>query len=85
MYNKSIDLNEEIRIIILPASHPLITGFNVANLPQLNNDDRTILRYVDLRPELVEVYLTDFTFLGTLDLFLSGRAEEESRLEMVTS
>jgi putative phosphoesterase len=54
-------------------------------LPQLNNDDRTILRYVDLRPELVEVYLTDFTFLGTLDLFLSGRAEEESRLEMVTS
>ncbi|MGC8582881.1 MAG: metallophosphoesterase [Thermoproteus sp.] len=86
MYNKQYDLDEDIRIVILPASHPLITGFDIANLPQLTTDDRTILRYVDLRPELAEVYLTDFTFLGTLDLFLKERGgEESSRLEMVTS
>ena len=86
MYNKSIDINDKIKIIILPASHPLITGFDVAGLSELAKDDRTLLRYMDLKPELVEIYLTDFTYLGTLDLFTKEKNVEESpRLEMVTS
>lgn len=87
IYNTSIDLDDKIKIIVLPASHPLITGFDVSDLPELAGSDRTLLKYVELKPELVEVYLTDFTYLGTLDLFLKerGRIEDDVRLEMVSS
>lgn len=88
MYGISdINNNDKIKIIVLPTSHPLITGFDISGLPELARTDRTLLRYMDLRPELVEVYLTDFTYLGTLDLFLKekGRMEDDVRLEMVSS
>ncbi|MEL9991027.1 MAG: metallophosphoesterase [Thermoproteus sp.] len=83
MYGREATSGGKIKIVVLPASHPLITGFDISNLSELNRDDRTILKYIDFKPELIEVYLTDFTFLGTLDLFV--RRKEDVRLEMVTS
>lgn len=72
-----------IKVVVLPASHPLITGYDIINLIQLNNDERTIMKYMNLDYRSIEVYLTDFTFLGTLDVI--AESKEESRLEMVTS
>lgn len=74
-----------VRFIVLPASHPLITGFDVVNIPSLSKDDRTILKYLDLSPEKVEVYLTDFTYLGTLDVISASRGRMGPDAEAVES
>ncbi|MEM1597039.1 MAG: metallophosphoesterase [Pyrobaculum sp.] len=57
----------EVKIIVLPASHPLITGVDVREVPAMAAEGRTFLKYVEWRPEKVEVYLTDLTYLGTLE------------------
>lgn len=77
MFGGGVDMSGTIRFIILPASHPLITGFDITNIKLLSKEERTILKYLDLSQDKIEIYLTDFTYLGTLDLFAKkGRADE---------
>lgn len=64
----------ELKIVVLPASHPLITGVDLRELPALSAEGRTLLRYVRWDPSRVEVYLHDLTFLGTVDEVLASQA-----------
>lgn len=57
----------ELKIVVLPASHPLITGVHLEELPRLSAEGKTLLKYVKWDPSRVEVYLHDLTFLGTAE------------------
>ncbi|MEZ0319086.1 MAG: metallophosphoesterase [Pyrobaculum sp.] len=67
LYNEPCGRKGEVKIIVLPASHPLITGVDVREVPAMAAEGRTFLKYVEWQPEKVEVYLTDLTYLGTLE------------------
>ncbi|ACB40330.1 metallophosphoesterase [Pyrobaculum neutrophilum] len=66
-----------IRIVVLPAAHPLITGVDIREIPSLAAEGRTLLRHVEWKPENIEVYLADMTYLGTV-ADLSEPREESS-------
>jgi putative SbcD/Mre11-related phosphoesterase len=55
-----------VKIVVLPALHPLLAGVDVRELPRASLEGKSILKYVEWRRELAEVYLPDMTFLGTL-------------------
>jgi len=80
MYGVGVE-DREITLVILPASHPLIIGVDVVSALK-PRESRTILTYAELNPAKIEVYLTDFTYLGTLDEYVktsgAGLAVEES-------
>ena len=66
-------LDKEIILIILPCANPLITGTDITRtLLQRETTAKTIVAYFELWscPDKVEIYLTDFTYLGTLYLLL---------------
>ena len=68
------DLDREIILIILPCANPLITGTDITRtLLQKQTTTKTIVMYFELWscPDRIEIYLTDFTYLGTLDLLLN--------------
>lgn len=67
MYAKNVGKGK-VTVIVMPTFNPLTIGMDVSSLtaePGFN----TILKYMEpwRRPKDVEVYLTDMTFLGTLD------------------
>jgi len=66
LYGEPCKRRARLKIVVLPASHPLITGVDVREIPQMASEGRTLLKYVEWRPEEVEIYLPDMTFLGTL-------------------
>jgi len=66
LYDEPCRRRGELKIVVLPAAHPLITGVDVRELQTLASEGRTFLKYVELNPEKVEVYLSDLTYLGTL-------------------
>jgi putative phosphoesterase len=66
LYGEPCKRRTRLKIVVLPASHPLITGVDVREIPKMAQDGRTLLKYIEWVPENVEVYLTDMTFLGTL-------------------
>jgi putative SbcD/Mre11-related phosphoesterase len=66
LYGEPCKRQTRLKIVVLPASHPLITGVDVREIPQMASEGRTLLRYIEWKPEDVEVYLVDMTFLGTL-------------------
>ncbi|WP_053240312.1 metallophosphoesterase [Pyrobaculum islandicum] len=66
LYGEPCKRRGKISIVILPAAHPLITGVDVKEIPQLISSGRTILKHIEWNAENIEVYLTDMTFLGTL-------------------
>ncbi|ABP51460.1 MAG: metallophosphoesterase [Pyrobaculum arsenaticum] len=66
LYGEPCKKRGKLKVVVLPASHPLITGVDVREIPQMIAEGRTFLKYVELKPEDVEIYLTDFTFIGTL-------------------
>ncbi len=64
---------DNITIVILPCANPLITGTDITRtLLQQHPTSRTILTYFQLwkHVDKIEVYLHDFTYLGTLDMLL---------------
>ncbi len=68
-----VNPEDELVVVILPCANPLITGTDITRtLLQQHPTSRTILSYFELwkHPEKIEVYLHDFTFLGTLDVLL---------------
>ena len=68
----------ELSIIVLPAANHLTIGVDVAStLTTMFEAPRTILRYVEpwRIQDKIEVYLTDLTFLGTLDVIKRGGFE----------
>lgn len=68
----------ELSIIVLPTANHLTIGVDVAStLTTVFEAPRTILRYVEpwRIQNKVEVYLTDLTFLGTLDVIRRGGFE----------
>lgn len=66
LYGEPCKRRARLKIVVLPASHPLITGVDVREIPQMASEGRTLLKYVEWKPEEVEIYLPDMTFLGTL-------------------
>ncbi|MEM1733135.1 MAG: metallophosphoesterase [Pyrobaculum sp.] len=66
LYEEECGKKDNVKIIVLPASHPLITGVDVREIPQLAAEGRTFLKYVEWTPERVEIYLSDLTYIGTL-------------------
>ncbi|MFN3803596.1 MAG: metallophosphoesterase [Pyrobaculum sp.] len=66
LYEEPCRRRGEIKVVVLPASHPLITGVDIREVPRMAAEGRTLLKYVEWRPERVEVYLTDLTYLGSL-------------------
>lgn len=66
LYEETCEKRGNIKIIVLPASHPLITGVDVREIPKMAAEGRTFLKYVEWAPDKVEIYLTDLTYLGTL-------------------
>lgn len=68
----------ELSIVVLPTANHLTTGVDVSStLTSPFNAPRTILKYVEpwRIQDRVEVYLTDLTYLGTLDLIRRGIQE----------
>ena len=66
LYGEPCKRRARLKLVVLPASHPLITGVDVREIPQMASEGRTLLKYVEWKPEEVEIYLPDMTFLGTL-------------------
>lgn len=66
LYNETCRRRGDIKIVVLPASHPLITGVDVSEIPKMAAEGRTLLKRVKWDPERVEIYLSDLTFLGRL-------------------
>jgi len=66
LYEEPCKRRGRIKVVVLPASHPLITGVDVREIPKMAAEGRTFLKYIEWDPESVEIYLTDFTFVGTL-------------------
>ena len=65
----------KVSIIVLPASHPLISGTDVSMMPIAAREMRSLLNYVPREAiEEGEVYMTDMTFLGSIKDFT--RVEE---------
>ncbi|MGC8569808.1 metallophosphoesterase family protein [Caldivirga sp.] len=70
LYGKEIE-GGELNIIVLPTANHLTIGVDVAStLTTVFDAPRTILRYVEpwRIPDKIEIYLTDLTYLGTLDI-----------------
>ncbi len=65
MYRKSAPIDKELKVVILPASNHLITGTDISNILSVDST-HTILTYMDIDPSKTELYLTDFTYIGTL-------------------
>lgn len=66
LYGEPCKRRAQLKIVVLPASHPLITGVDVREIPQMASEGRTLLKYIEWKTENVEVYLPDMTFIGTL-------------------
>lgn len=66
LYDEPCKRRGRLKVVVLPASHPLITGVDVREIPQLAAEGRTFLKYVEWNPDNVEIYLPDFTFVGLL-------------------
>jgi putative phosphoesterase len=66
LYGEPCKRRAQLKIVVLPASHPLITGVDVREIPQMASEGRTLLKYIEWKAENVEVYLPDMTFIGTL-------------------
>lgn len=66
LYGEPCRRRGEIKIVVLPASHPLISGVDIREVPRMAAEGRTLLRYIEWKPEKVEIYLTDLTYLGSL-------------------
>ena len=80
MYRKDTSIDKEIKVVILPASNQLITGTDISNILSVDSM-HTILTYMDIDPSKTELYLTDFTYIGTLaelgELFSREKVEWE--------
>ncbi|MFN7105101.1 MAG: metallophosphoesterase [Pyrobaculum sp.] len=66
LYGEPCRRRGEMKIVVLPASHPLISGVDIREVPRMAAEGRTLLRYIEWKPEKVEIYLTDLTYLGSL-------------------
>jgi putative SbcD/Mre11-related phosphoesterase len=66
LYGEPCKRRAQLKVVVLPASHPLITGVDVREIPQMASEGRTLLKYIEWKAENVEVYLPDMTFIGTL-------------------
>ncbi len=68
------ELSRDVTLVILPCANPLITGTDITRtLLQRQTTTKTIVTYFELWSCLsqIEVFLTDFTYLGTLDMLLN--------------
>jgi putative SbcD/Mre11-related phosphoesterase len=78
MYNTEIDTTGLMNIIVLPTFNPLTVGMDVFEIfPKDLVEVETILHYARTWEILgnIEVYLTDMTYLGTMDILAKIREE----------
>lgn len=78
MYGNDLDVKGQLSMIVLPVFNPLTVGMDVFEIFTKDLVDvETIIHYARTWESLrnVEVYLTDMTFLGTMDVLASIREE----------
>jgi putative SbcD/Mre11-related phosphoesterase len=78
MYGTELDVKGPMSIIVLPVFNPLTIGMDVFEIFAKDLVDvETILHYARTWEHLndVEVYLTDMTYLGTMDVLAKIREE----------
>ncbi len=78
MYNTEIGTTGTMNIIVLPTFNPLTVGMDVFEIfPKDLVEVETILHYARTWEILssIEVYLTDMTYLGTMDVLARIREE----------
>lgn len=78
MYNTETSTSGLMNIIILPTFNPLTVGMDVFEIfPKDLVEVETILHYARTWEILsnIEVYLTDMTYLGTMDVLARIREE----------
>ncbi|MGC8542944.1 MAG: metallophosphoesterase [Vulcanisaeta sp.] len=78
MYGNDTDVNGNLSIVVLPVFNPLTVGIDVFEVFAKDLVDvETILHYARTWESLsnVEVYLTDMTYLGTMDILARIREE----------
>ncbi|MGC9152154.1 MAG: metallophosphoesterase [Vulcanisaeta sp.] len=78
MYNTEVNTTGPMNIIVLPTFNPLTVGMDVFEIfPKDLVEVETILHYARTWEILnnIEVYLTDMTYLGTMDILAKIREE----------
>jgi len=77
-------INGKLSVIILPTFNPLMVGVDVVDLFSSPISVETIINYIPIVEDDVEVYMTDMTYLGTLSVLRKMR-EEDSGAELELS
>jgi metallophosphoesterase superfamily enzyme len=64
-----------VSVVVLPAFNPLMVGVDVVDVLSSTLSLETIINYMGPMGDNVEVYMTDMTYLGTLNVLRKIREE----------
>ncbi|GGP20441.1 metallophosphoesterase [Thermocladium modestius] len=80
MYSKNVGKGK-VTVIVMPTFNPLTIGMDVSSSLAAEPGFNTILKYMEpwRMPKNIEIYLTDMTFLGTLDNLVEYNEHRKGR------